>query len=103
MEALAPVIEWFRENEAALSGLAAMAMLIGLLLSPLGRRTRTLLGRSEAPAEAKPVVGSLPASPGPRTEKASLSRSRSSCAPGTRRPTPWEPPCARPRSVPRPT
>jgi len=45
MTSLAEIGSWVAENESLLSGLAAMIVLLGVVLSPLGMATRRFLGR----------------------------------------------------------
>jgi adenylate cyclase len=82
METVSEAITWFRENESALSGMAAMAMLVGVLFSLLRLRTRNLLGSLGATVRSEPAKEAEAPGSGPRTAKASVSIDEFVCTGG---------------------
>lgn len=62
MASLAQIGSWVTENESLLSGLAAMIVLFGVILSPLGMAARRLFGRDVAQGSptALPAVPTAP-------------------------------------------
>ncbi len=69
MEYLDAFARWIAENESLLSGMAALVVLVGVVLSPLGRGARRFLGRNKQAHAAAPVPAALAAelAPLPRT------------------------------------
>jgi hypothetical protein len=79
---IADIGQWIASNESLLSGLAALVVLAGVILSPLGKGVRHLFKRSKAAPE-----GDEPEDPGTDTGGAS-SESRSLSGPDA--PPAWE-------------
>jgi TolB-like protein/tetratricopeptide (TPR) repeat protein len=77
---LAEIGRWIAENEALLSGMAALVMLVGLILSPIGMGLRRLLQRQTQVTPSDPARESVPAS-APGTLKAADARSAPVTAP----------------------
>lgn len=63
MDWLNSLIEWLVENEAALSSLAATAVLFGFVASPLGAGLRKFIGRRSAAADTNAPSAIEPARP----------------------------------------
>jgi TolB-like protein/Tfp pilus assembly protein PilF len=73
VESLARIGAWISENEALLSGIAAMIVVAGVVFSPIGLGIRRMLGRSrdvESAPSADPTLRTSPVAapptPGPR-------------------------------------
>jgi TolB-like protein len=62
---LSEIGRWIAENEALLSGMAAMVVLAGVILSPLGGGVRRLLARRDSarPSGAPPMASASPTVP----------------------------------------
>ena len=65
MESLGEFARWIAENEALLSGLASLVVLVGLVLSPFGTGIRRLFARTEPKAPSGPSTESETASRAP--------------------------------------
>jgi TolB-like protein len=64
MPDLGDIAQWISDNESLLSGLAAMIVLAGVILSPLGAGMRRLLGRNEPTPPSHARAELVPAATG---------------------------------------
>ena len=61
MTSIAELGRWISENESLLSGMAALVVLIGVILSPMGKGMAHLFRRQKTLQPPAPVSGSVPA------------------------------------------